>query len=58
MFAEHVQEHWALRQRLDGPTGELRRTLYGLRAHLAGEERYFLSACVLRDDVVNVETSA
>ena len=40
MFADHVQEHRALRHRLDGPTGELRAALYGLRAHLAGEERY------------------
>lgn len=57
MFADHVQEHRALRHRLDGPTAELRATLYGLRAHLAGEERYFLSARVLKDDVVNVETA-
>lgn len=53
MFADHVQEHRALRHRLDGPTAELRATFYGLRAHLAAEERYFLSARVLRDDVVS-----
>ena len=46
MVADHVQEHRALLQRLDGPTGELRATVYSLRAHLAREERYFLSARV------------
>lgn len=55
MFADHVDEHRALRGRLDGPTAELRATLYELRAHLAGEERYFLSARILRDDVITVE---
>lgn len=55
MFADHVDEHRALRHRLDGPTGELRATLYELRAHLAGEERYFLSARILRDDLVSLE---
>jgi iron-sulfur cluster repair protein YtfE (RIC family) len=57
MFADHVDEHRALRYRLDAPTSELRATLYQLRAHLAGEERYFLSARVLRDDVVSVEAT-
>jgi hypothetical protein len=57
MFADHVDEHRALRHRLDGPTAELRVTLYQLRAHLAGEERYFLSARVLRDGVVSVESA-
>jgi hypothetical protein len=35
----------------------LRATLYELRAHLAAEERVFLSARILRDDVVNVEST-
>jgi hypothetical protein len=47
-FADHVDEHRALRHRLDGPTAELRATLYELRAHLAGEERYFLTSRILR----------
>ena len=55
MVADHIAEHRALRQRLDGPTAELRAALYELRAHLVGEERWFLSARVLRDDVINVE---
>lgn len=57
LFADHLQEHRALRDHLDGPTGELRTTLDDLRAHLAAEEHYFLSARVLRDDVVTVETT-
>ena len=48
MCADHVAEHRALRDRLDGPTGELRATLYQLRAHLAAEERYFLSVRIVR----------
>jgi hypothetical protein len=47
----------AVRDRLDGPPHVLRATLYELRAHLAAEERYFLTARVLRDDVVSVEAS-
>jgi len=57
MLADHVDEHRVLRHRLDGPTAELRATLYALRAHLAGEERDYLSRRVLRDDLVNVESS-
>lgn len=55
MVADHIDEHRAMRRQLDGPTGELRATLYELRAHLATEERYFLSSRVLRDDLVTVE---
>jgi hypothetical protein len=36
-------------------TSVLRETLVGLRAHIDAEERYFLTAKVLRDDVVGVE---
>ena len=53
MVADHVQEHRALLHRLDGPTGELRATVYSLRAHLAREERHFLATRMLRNDVVD-----
>ena len=46
MCADHVVEHRALRGRLDGPTAELRATLYELRSHLATEERYFRAASI------------
>ena len=55
MLQDHVDEHRAMRRHLDGPTSELRAVLYELRAHLATEERYFLSSRVLRDDVISVE---
>jgi iron-sulfur cluster repair protein YtfE (RIC family) len=55
MVADHIGEHRALCHRLDGPTAELRAVLHELRAHLAGEERWFLSAHVLRDDVITIE---
>jgi hypothetical protein len=58
MIADHIDEHRAMRHHLDGPTAELRSTLYELRAHLAAEERYFLSSRVLRDDLVSVEGGA
>lgn len=57
MCADHVAEHRALRDRLDGPTAELRATLYQLRAHLAAEERYFLSVRIVRDDVISIEAT-
>jgi len=44
MVADHLEEHRALRARLNGPPAELRATLYSLRAHLATEERMFLAA--------------
>ena len=58
MFSDHVGEHRALATRLDAPTGVLRGTLETLRAHLATEERYFLSARVLKDDIVSVESTS
>ncbi len=58
MIADHVDEHRAMRRHLEGPTAELRATLYELRAHLAAEERYFLSSRVLRDDLVTVESGS
>jgi iron-sulfur cluster repair protein YtfE (RIC family) len=58
MVTDHIDEHRAMRRHLDGPTMELRASLYELRAHLAAEERYFLSSNVLRDDVVSLEGSS
>jgi iron-sulfur cluster repair protein YtfE (RIC family) len=57
MVAEHVDEHRSMRTRLAGwtATSALREVLDNLRAHLDAEERYFLSAKFLRDDVVSVE---
>jgi hypothetical protein len=57
MVKEHVAEHRAMRKDLAGwtVTSVLRETLAGLRAHLDAEERYFLTAKVLRDDVITVE---
>jgi iron-sulfur cluster repair protein YtfE (RIC family) len=59
MVAEHVAEHREMRKNLAAwtVTSILRDTLAGLRAHLDAEERYFLSAKVLRDDVVSVESA-
>ena len=58
MVSDHVVEHRALASQLDVPTGALRATLETLRAHLATEERYFLSAGVLKDDIINVESTS
>lgn len=56
MVAEHIGEHRAIRSRLHGwVTEELRDVIANLRAHLDAEERYFLSARVLRDDLVTIE---
>lgn len=56
MVEEHVNEHRAMRSRLGSPvTAELREVIANLRAHLAAEERYFLTAKVLRDDIVVLE---
>lgn len=55
MVDDHVHEHRSIRNHLDGPTAELRGSLYELRAHLAAEERYFVTSRVLRDDVITVE---
>lgn len=57
MVAEHVDEHRAMRDRLESPvTSELRDVIASLRAHLDAEERYFLSKRVLRDDIVSLES--
>lgn len=56
MIEQHVGEHRAIRGRLHSwVTEELREVIANLRAHLDAEERYFLSARVLRDDLVSVE---
>jgi hypothetical protein len=56
MVEQHVDEHRAIRGRLHSwVTEELREVIANLRMHLDTEERYFLSARVLRDDVVSLE---
>lgn len=56
MVSDHVGEHRAVERQLEGPTGELRGALDQLRVHLEAEERYFLTANVLRDDTIIVES--
>jgi len=57
MVTAHVEEHRVLRSHLGlwTATSALREVLADLRAHLEAEERYFLTARILRDDVVSVE---
>jgi hypothetical protein len=56
MVEDHVGEHRAMRARLNATeTSALRDVIEALRAHLDAEERYLLSARVLRDDLVTVE---
>ncbi len=58
MVSSHVDEHRSIHTRLHNwVTEELREVTASLRAHLDAEERYFLSARVLRDDVVTLEGS-
>jgi Hemerythrin HHE cation binding domain len=58
MFEEHVGEHRAIRVGLgSNATAELRAVVADLRAHLDAEERYFLTAKVLRDDLVTLESA-
>jgi hypothetical protein len=54
MVTDHICEHRAMRKDLATwtVTAVLREALAGLRAHLDAEERYFLTARVLRDDLV------
>ncbi len=50
MVDDHVHEHRALGDRLSSPAvAGLRDVIETLRAHLAAEERYLLTAKVLRD---------
>ncbi|HEU0035845.1 MAG TPA: hemerythrin domain-containing protein [Kofleriaceae bacterium] len=60
MVEDHIHEHRTMREKLgrgSPVTSELRDVIAHLRAHLESEERYFLSAKVLRDDVVSVESA-
>jgi iron-sulfur cluster repair protein YtfE (RIC family) len=59
MIEEHAAEHAAFEDALVGTDQEVAARLADLAedidAHMMAEERIFLSAGVLRDDVVNVE---
>jgi hypothetical protein len=55
MVEDHVHEHRAIHSQLGVPAGApvtamLRDVLETLRAHLEAEERYLLTARVLRDE--------
>jgi hypothetical protein len=51
MVEDHVNEHRTMRQKLaSSETAVLRDVIETLRAHLDAEERYLLTANVLRDD--------
>jgi hemerythrin-like domain-containing protein len=59
MVFDHVEEHQLMRGGLHADVvEELRTTLVHLRDHLATEERYFLSAQALRDDLVVLESGS
>jgi len=59
MVQEHVGEHRVMRDQLATDTvGKLEAVIADLRAHLAAEERYFLTSRVLRDDLVNIESTS
>jgi iron-sulfur cluster repair protein YtfE (RIC family) len=59
MVEEHTAEHAAFREALTGETVEVAARIADLAedvdAHMQAEERTFLSAAVLRDDVINLE---
>lgn len=56
MVEDHINEHRSMRVKLHSPeTAVLREVIETLRAHLDAEERYLLTAKVLRDDVVNLD---
>jgi hypothetical protein len=58
MFEEHVAEHSAFWDLLQGTTGEVAARIDELAeeldAHMAAEERTFLAPVTLRDDVIRV----
>ena len=59
MVEDHVHEHQTIGERLASPaTAALRDVIETLRAHLDAEERYLLTAPVLRDELVAVERGA
>ena len=56
MVEDHVNEHRAMRSKLaSSETSVLRDVIETLRAHLEAEERYLLTAKVLRDDVIQID---
>lgn len=59
MLEEHGAEHAAIREALAGNTldvaARLEELVEDIDAHMAAEERTFLSPGVLRDDIVTVE---
>ena len=56
MLEDHIGEHRMMRSQLSSnETSVLRDVIETLRAHLIAEERYLLTARVLRDDLVTVE---
>ena len=56
MLHDHVNEHLALNQDLTTESPEaVVEALEKLSAHLAAEERYFVTSRVLRDDLVSLE---
>jgi iron-sulfur cluster repair protein YtfE (RIC family) len=62
MFEEHTGEHAAFRAALVGDTPTVAARIADLaeelEAHMDAEERTFLSPAVLRDDVINLESSS
>jgi iron-sulfur cluster repair protein YtfE (RIC family) len=60
MIEEHAAEHAAFRAALAGDELDVAERMGDLAeeldAHMAAEERTFLSAAVLRDDVLNLDT--
>ena len=60
MFEEHIAEHAAFWELLCGTRGEVAERIgelaEDLDAHMAAEERTFLSPMTLRDDVIRVRT--
>ncbi len=59
MLEEHAAEHAMFRETLAGPDLEVAErmgdVIEEIDAHMAAEERTFLSPSVLRDDILNVE---
>jgi hypothetical protein len=60
MVEDHVHEHRAIDAQLGSPAttpvaAMLRDVIETLRAHLDAEERYLLTARVLRDDLVTID---
>jgi iron-sulfur cluster repair protein YtfE (RIC family) len=61
MMEEHTAEHVSFREALAGPDLEvasrMRELIEDIDAHMAAEERTFLSPGVLRDDIINLAGS-